>query len=368
VTRWRETWAEVDLGAIAHNVRVLKPEAADLMAVVKADGYGHGAVPVANAALEAGAAWLGVALVEEGLELRDSGIDAPILVLSELPPGSESAAIAARLTPSLYTREGTDRLAAAAARDGRPVSVHIKIDTGMHRVGVHPVEEAVAFVDRATSKGLGVEAVWTHFASAEDDDVATKEQLARFLESVDALRVAGHTPRLLHAANSAATILYPQAHFDLVRTGVAMYGVEPAPGIGPQAGLRPAMTWHTRVTMVKRLREGERVSYGLTYRLERDATVATIPVGYADGYPRSASSRADVLIGGRRCRVAGTVTMDQTVVDCGDLEVRPGDGAVLLGRQGSEEILAEELAERAGTIGYEIVTRVGTRVPREHRA
>jgi alanine racemase len=364
MTRWRETWVDVDLEAIRHNVRALKPETAELMAVVKAGGYGHGAVPVARAALDAGATWLAVALVEEGLSLREAGIDAPILVLSELPPGSETSALGARLTPSLYTAAGLGRLAAAVG--SRVVAVHVKIDTGMHRVGVHPPESTVSFVDRIAAAGLTVEAVWTHFANAEEDEVATKEQLARLLELVDAVRDAGHAPRLVHAANSAATILYPDAHLDLVRTGVAMYGIEPAPGLRPRAGLIPAMTWRTRIAMVKRLGAGERISYGLSYRLDREATVATIPVGYADGYPRGLSSRADVLIGGRRCRVAGAVTMDQTTVDCGDLDVSPGDEVILLGRQDRDEISAEELAGLAGTIGYEIVTRVGPRVPREH--
>jgi alanine racemase len=364
VRRWRETWVDVDLDAIRHNVRALKPSTAELMAVVKADGYGHGAEPVARAALDAGATWLAVALVEEGLSLRSAGIDAPILVLSELPPGSEPVGIEAGLTPSVYTTEGLDRLAEAAA--GRAVAVHVKIDTGMHRVGVHPAENSVLFVDRVAGSGLVMEGMWTHFASAEDDEIATKEQLARFLELVDAVRAAGHAPRLVHAANSAATIRYPEAHLDLVRTGIAIYGVEPAPGLSPQAGLDPAMAWRTRVTLVKRLAAGERVSYGLRYRLDRDSTVATIPVGYADGYPRALSSRAAVLIGGARCRVAGAVTMDQTTVDCGDLDVSPGDEVILLGRQGGDEVSAAELAELAGTLGYEIVARVGARVPREH--
>jgi alanine racemase len=364
VTRWRETWVDVDLDAIRRNLRALKPETAELMAVVKADGYGHGAWPVARAALDAGATWLGVALVEEGLSLREAGIDAPILVLSELPPGSEPSALGAGLTPSLYTAGGLGRLADAAG--SRTPGVHVKIDTGMHRVGVHPPESTVSFADRIAAAGLTVEAVWTHFASAEDDEVATKEQLARFLELVDAVRDAGHAPRLVHAANSAATILFPDAHLDLVRTGVAIYGIEPAPGLHPRAGLIPAMTWRTKVAMVKRLAAGERISYGLSYRLDREATVATIPVGYVDGYPRELSSRADVLIGGRRCRVAGAVTMDQTIVDCGDLDVAPGDEVILLGRQERDEVSAAELAGLAGTIGYEIVSRVGARVPREH--
>jgi len=365
VKHWRATRVEVDLDAIRHNVGVLKPPGVELMAVVKGDAYGHGAVAVARAAVEAGAGWLGVALPEEGIALREAGVEAPILVLSELPPGAEAPAIAAGLTPSLYTDEGLERLAATGR--GRSLGVHVKVDTGMHRVGVHPPEAAVPFVDRVVASGLGLEALWTHLSSAEDDEVVTKEQLARFHEAVDAVRAAGHEPRLLHAANSAATILHPPAHLDLVRTGIAIYGVAPAPGLRERVGLRPAMTWRTAITMVKRLPAGAGVSYGLRYRTERATTVATIPVGYADGYPRALSSRADVLIGGRRCRVAGAVTMDQTVVDCGDLDVAPGDEAVLLGHQAEEEVTAEELAERAATLGYEIVARVGSRVPREHR-
>jgi len=343
VTGWRATRVEVDLDAIRHNVAALKPPGVELMAVVKADAYGHGGVPVARAALEAGATWLGVALVEEGLALRDEGIGAPILVLSELAPGSESAAIAARLTPSLYTEQGLARLADAAPSDS--LGVHVKVDTGMHRVGVHPPESAAAFVDRVVAAGLELEGLWTHLSSAEEDEVATKEQLARFLEAVDAVAATGHVARLRHAANSAATMLHPPAHLDLVRTGIAMYGVPPAPGVRGGIELRPAMTWRSAVTMTKRLPAGEGVSYGLRYRTERETTVATIPVGYADGYPRALSSRADVLIRGRRCRVAGAVTMDQTVVDCGELDVAEGDEVVLLGRQGDEEVSAEELSE-----------------------
>ena len=359
---YRPTRVEVDLDAIRHNVRLLKPAASELMAVVKADGYGHGAVPVARAALEAGATWLGVALVEEGIELREAGIDAPILVLSELPPGSEHDALAARLTPSLYSEEGLARLGGAAA--GEPVPVHVKVDTGMHRVGVHPAENTVSFVQRVAEAGLVLDGLWTHFARSEDDEVQTKEQLTRFLSIADEVRAGGAEPRLLHAANTAATIRHPEAHLDLVRTGIGIYGLEPAPGVG--TGLRPALAWRSAVTFVKRLEAGEGVSYGHRYRLDQDAWIATVPVGYADGYPRTLSSRADVLVGGRRCRVAGNVTMDQSMVNCGDLEPEPGDEVVLLGTQGAETITAWELAGLTGTVSYEIVTRIGERVPREY--
>jgi alanine racemase len=364
VRRYRPTWVEIDLDAIRHNVRALKPAASELMAVVKANGYGHGEAEVARAALEAGATWLGVALVEEGLRLREAGIGARVLVLSELPPGSERSALDAELTPTLYTDDALERLVAAAA--GSPVGVHVKVDTGMHRVGVWPPADAPALVDRVARAGLDVEGLWTHFASAEEDEVTTKEQLDRFHEVVEDVRAAGHGPRVLHAANSAATILHPASHLDLVRVGLAMYGLQPGPGVGAELGLRPALAWRSTVTMVKRLPTGEPLSYGHRYRTATPSTIATVPVGYADGYPRHLSSRADALVGGARARVAGNITMDQLLLDCKDRSVEAGDDVVLLGRQGDESVTAEELADRGGTIPYEIVSRVGPRVPREY--
>jgi alanine racemase len=367
VTRYRPTVAEVDLDAVRHNVRVLKPSGVELMAVVKADGYGHGDVPVARVVLDAGATWLGVALVEEGLRLRDQGIDAPVLVLSEFPAGSEKEALEANLTPALYTDEGLARLAEAAGAVGRPVAAHVKVDTGMHRVGLWPPKDATAFARRAKEAGLRIEGLWTHFASSEEDGDLTRRQLRDLMEVDDELRAAGLHAAYLHAANSAATILYPETHLDMVRPGAAIYGIDPGRGIAAGAGLRPALTWRSAVTMVKRLHAGEAVSYGHRYRLAHEANVATLPVGYEDGYARVLSSKADVLIRGRRHRVAGTVTMDQILVDCGDDTVEVGDEAVLIGEQGGERIPAEELAGIMGTIGYEVVTAISERVPREYR-
>jgi alanine racemase len=214
--------------------------------------------------------------------------------------------------------------------------------------------------------GLEVEGLFTHFARSEEDEVTTKEQLGLFLEAAEAISAAGVTPRLRHAANSGATILHPDSHLDLVRPGIALYGIEPGPGVGTHLGLRPALTWRSRVSAVKRLVAGEAISYGHRYRLERDAWVATVPVGYADGYPRQLTNVGDVLIGGRRCRVAGTVTMDQLIVDCGDAEVRVGEEVVLIGSQGNETVGADALGRLFGTIGYEIVSRIGERVPRRY--
>ena len=364
MTRYRPTWVEVDLDAIRYNVQLLKPEGVELMAVLKADGYGHGYAPVAEAALEAGAEWLGVALVEEGIALRDTGVDARILVLSEFPRGSEKEALAASLTPTVYTQEGLAAVAEAGSPD--PVAVHLKVDTGMHRAGFWPPEDAPGFAREIVRRGLRLEGLYTHFACADEDASGTTKQLRWLLAVADRLRAEGIHP-LLHAANSAATILHPETHLDMVRTGAAMYGIDPGGGIGPRFGVRPALTWKSEVSTVRRLPAGERISYGWRYTLERDSNVANVPVGYEDGYSRALSSKAEVLIRGRRHRVAGTVTMDQILVDCGDEDVASGDEVVLIGQQGEERITADELASRIGTIGYEIVTAISERVPREYR-
>ena len=366
--RFRPTIAEVDLDAIRHNVRLLKPPAAELMAVVKANGYGHGALPVATAALGAGATWLGVALVEEGIALREAGIEAAILMLTEFPPGSEKDALAAGLTPSLYSDQGLDRLAEAAHTFGEAkIGVHVKLDTGMHRVGLEP-SEVVPFAKRIEDSGLRIDGVWTHFARAEElDDLSIGKQLTLYTQAIEALAAAGVPVRYRHVANSAATIALPETHFDLVRVGVALYGISPGRAIDGRVALRPAMSLRSQVSLAKRVVAGEGVSYGLRYRLERDSTIATVPVGYADGYARALAERGRVLIKGKRYPIAGTVTMDQLTVDCGDDEVEVGDEVVLFGRQDDEEITADEVASWYGTIGYEVVCAVGDRVLREYR-
>ncbi len=362
---YRPTRAVVDLDAVRHNVRTVMPDDAELMAVVKADAYGHGDVACARAALEAGATWIGVALVEEGLVLRDAGIDAPILCLSEFPPGAERDALAGALTPTVYSDGGFDRLLAALGTlDGAPREVHVKVDTGMHRVGMAP-GDAPAFVERIRASGIAITGLWTHFARAEDDAELTKNQLERFLEVAEAVRSSGQRPRL-HAANSAATMLYPETHLDIVRPGIALYGLAASPELAESAGLRPALRWQSAVSFAKRLAAGESVSYGHTHTLERDAWVATVPVGYEDGYSRRLSNRADVLIGGKRRRVIGNVTMDQILVDCSDDEIAVGDEVVLLGARGGERVSAEELARINGTVHYEELCAISERVPREY--
>jgi alanine racemase len=376
----RPAWAEVDLGAVRHNAALLARLAAParLCAVVKAGGYGHGAVPVARAALDGGATWLAVALVAEGADLRDHGVEAPVLLLSEPTPDAMDEVVALGLTPTLYTEQGVEAAAKAVAAAGAaPLGVHVKVDTGMHRVGATgpgALSVVQAVVERPE---LAFGGLWTHFAVADDPGHPfTAEQCARFGIVVDRLAGRGLRPPLLHAANSAGALAHPASRLDLVRCGIALYGVAPSPALAgleladlgvaaadPVAGLRPALSLRARVSFVKRVGAGQAVSYGLRRPLERDATIATVPVGYADGVPwRLGVSGGEVLVGGRRRPLAGSVTMDQILVDCGDDNVLPGDEVVLLGRQGTEQISAWDWADRSGTIAYEILCGIGPRV------
>jgi alanine racemase len=371
---YRPAWTEVDLDAIRHNTAVLVERAAPahLMAVVKADGYGHGAVAVALAALESGATWLGVALVEEGIELREAGIEAPILLLSEPPAGAADVVVHAELTPVVYTRRFIDALAKATADAGRvePLAVHLKVDTGMHRVGCEPGEAADLARAVRRHQELALEGLLTHLAAADDPDEGefTTVQLERF-EAVRAeLARARIRPPVVHAANSAGLLSGVRARFALVRCGIALYGIPPAPALSGAADLRPALSLRAKVASVRRLAAGERISYGLRYRLESDATVAVVPLGYADGVARGlGEAGAHVLIGGRRRPIAGVVTMDQLMVDLGSDSCEPGAEAVLVGRQGDEEITASEWAQLLGTIPYEVCCSIGPRVPRRYR-
>jgi alanine racemase len=340
-----------------------------LLAVVKADGYGHGSVPVSRAALDGGATWLGVALVEEGVELREAGIDAPILVLSEPPPAAASTVVATELTPVVYTTTGIESLAAAVATSGRdqPLPVHLKLDTGMHRVGA-ATGDALALAKAILHRDeLRLEGLLTHLAVADEPDhPATAIQLERFELARAELRASNVVPPIAHAANSAG-LLAAGARYDLVRCGIALYGIPPAPGIDGGLELRPALSLHARVSYAKELAAGERLSYGLRYALPKPGHVATVPIGYADGLPRRlGETGGSVLIGGRRHPIAGTVTMDQILVDTGDAPVGVGDDVVLIGSQGDETITASEWAARLDTIPYEIVCQIGPRVPRRY--
>ncbi len=362
----RPSWVEIDLAAIAHNVRLLAGIAAParLCAVVKADAYGHGDVPVAEAAVEAGAPMLAVALVEEAIRLREAGIEAPILLLSEPPDQSAAEVVAWDLIPTVYTSGFVKALSGVAKR---PLATHLKVDTGMHRVGaaVADARELVAAIE--ANRHLQLEGVWTHFAVAEEDAVFTRRQLDTFNGFIETLRKAGVEVPLRHAANTAATLLYPEARLDMVRVGIGIYGQRPAPGLVPELDLRPAMRVVSHVSMVRHLPAGTRPSYGRRKALPVDAHVATVPVGYADGLPRALGAHGgDVLIRGKRHPLAGTVTMDQVVVDVGDDPVEVGDEVVLLGSQGTEEVSADQWAEHLDTISYEVVCQIGPRLPRRY--
>ena len=369
MTDWRPTYAEVDLAAIRDNVRSLcerLPASVAKLAVVKANAYGHGDVEVARACLDAGADRFGVALVEEAVRLRDAGIDAPILVLVETTPEAAKEIVARDITPSVFTRAGAAALSDAAVAAGRSVDVHVCVDTGMHREGAPLIGAAEFVADVAVMPGLVIEGLWSHFAVADEDGNAfTDRQLDRFSELCDAVARRGIEVPVRHIGNSVAAIS-GEGHFDLVRLGIAMYGLYPAAWLRPLIDLEPAMRVVSAVGSVRRIPPGEGVSYGLEFTSASETTIASVLIGYADGYPRRLGGKADVLIGGRRHRLAGRVTMDQIMVDCGDAEVGVGDEVVCLGAQGTSAIGADELAEIVGTINYEIVCGISARVPRVH--
>ena len=366
MSRW--AWADIDVGAVRHNVEVLRSIAAPaaVWAVVKADGYGHGAVPVATAAVAGGAGGLCVALVQEGVALRDAGFDCPILVLSEQPPAELVAAVRAGLELTVYSFAQVEAIAAAGGRDH---PVHLKIDTGMRRVGAAADDALGLAAAIAESSAVRLAGVCTHLAVADEPaDPFNAEQIEAFDDVLTALAVAGHHPPLVHAANSAATLSAPDAHFGMVRAGIAIYGISPSAALDRLAGaLRPALSLRARVSHVKRVRAGDRISYGLRHRFEAPTIVATLPLGYADGVSRRLyAGGGDVLIGGHRRPIVGVVTMDQLMVDCDADSVAVGDEAVLIGRQGGEEITANEWGERLGTIGYEVVCGISARVDRRY--
>lgn len=361
----RPSWIEVDLTAIRHNVAAIAAAVAPaaVCAVVKADGYGHGDVPVAEAALEAGADRLAVALVGEGARLREAGIDAPVLLLSEPVGHAASEVVRWRLTPTVY-REEFLRTLEEVAPAGYPV--HVKVDTGMHRVGADP-RTALDLVKAVVAGPLSLEGVWTHFPVAEEDADFTALQTSMLEDFVAAVRDAGIDPGIVHAANTAGALGHPPARFDLVRPGIGVYGLRPAPGFAPDVELRPAMRVISHVAYVRRHPAGTRVSYGRRRPMPAEGTVVTVPIGYADGVSRRLrDSGGEVLIGGRRHPFAGNVTMDQILVDVGDMPVEVGDEVVLLGHQGDGEISADEWAERLGTINWEIVCGFGPRLPRRY--
>jgi alanine racemase len=368
--RTRPAWADINLDAIEANTRAVGEVArpAEVCAVVKANGYGHGADDAARAALRGGATRLGVALAEEGVALRKAGIEAPVLLLSQPSAAAMADVVRYDLTPTLYSPRAVGALAAAAKRRNVTVPAHVKVDTGMHRVGAEPDSAVELAVQIAETPGLELEGFYTHLAVSEElgRTGVTEAALDKFDAAVEKLNAQGVSPRLLHAANSGGALGHPRSRYDMVRVGIALYGYAPGPDLAGRAALLPAMELRARVTHVQHLAAGEGISYGLRYTTARPTVIATLPLGYADGVPRALSgAHASVLVGGKRCPIAGNITMDQLMVDCGpESTVELGDEVVLLGSQGDEIITAEDWAQRLGTISYEILCGIGPRVPR----
>ncbi|GAA4594730.1 alanine racemase [Actinoplanes octamycinicus] len=365
------TTAVVDLDAVRHNIRLLRRAAAGarVMAVVKANGFGHGSVEVAGAALAAGASWLGVTSLAEAIELRTAGIRAPILAWLHTPDDVLETALVSDLDLSVSAVRTLESLARAAGRLGRPAAVHLKADTGLSRGGATAGDWPHLLTVAAKLRAAGlitVRGVWSHLANAEDpDDPGLPRQLIAFGHARAEAAAAGLAGHLVHLANSAAVLQLPQARFDLVRPGIAVYGVEPVPG--RSFGLRPAMTLESTVILTKRVGPGTGVSYGPDHVVARETTLALVPAGYADGVPRRVAGRAEVAVHGRRVPVVGRIAMDQIVLDVGDLPVRAGDRVVLFGPGDRGEPTVAEWAGWAETNPHEILTGIGPRVRRSYR-
>ncbi len=373
-------WVEIDLTAIATNIRhlrsIVQPKT-KMLASVKANGYGHGAVPVAKTALENGIDMLGVARYEEAMVLRESGIDAPILILGHTSPDLVVDLLANNLTPTVFSSSIAELYSAIAVEKKKKLQVHLKVDTGMGRNGLLPAELVSLDTERAMDiaevehicnlKGLDVVGIYTHFAcSDEKDKVPAKSQLARFFQFLDRLSQCGIHFSLRHAANSAAVIDLPETHLDMVRPGISVYGLYPSSEVDRnKVLLKPAMSIKARICQLKYVPAGFSVSYGSTFTTEKPTTIATVPIGYADGYNRGNSSCGYMLVGGQRAPVIGRVCMDFTMLDVGHIKnVQVGDEVVILGSQGSDHISAEEIATRLKTINYEVVCTLMDRVPR----
>lgn len=376
-------WAEVDLKAIAHNIRSLRKLAdpsARLMAVVKANGYGHGANEAAKTALDNGAALLGVARAHEGVSLREAGFDVPFLVLSHSPPSIAKTLVDYDLTQTVSSFQGAEALNAAASGLEKKIKVHLKVDSGMGRLGIQPdcrrcntegLEATPSAVEEAASivrlPHLELEGIFTHFATADDaDKTYANQQFEIFMDFTEELKRAGIDPPVKHAANSAAIIDLPDTHLDMVRAGIASYGLWPSPEVNKsKIDLKPAMTLKTRVAHLKKVPAGQKFSYGITYETATPTTIATLPVGYADGLNRLLSSNGHMLVCGKKAPIVGRICMDQTMLDAGHIpEVELDSEVVIFGRQGDESITVDDYAARIQTINYEVVCSITNRVPR----
>ena len=370
----RPVRAEIDLGAIEYNIREIRhitETSAKVMAVVKANAYGHGAIEVSKTVLNNGADWLGVALLQEAIQLRESGFTAPILILGYTPVYQMNKVIEYDLRQTIYTKDQAEALASAAAKAGKKGLAHIKVDTGMGRIGIplgsHVVNELIKL---GRMPGLVPEGIFTHFATADAVDKAcAKQQFESFIDVLEKLKRKGMEFPVRHAANSAALIDLPDTHLDLVRPGVIIYGMYPSDKVcKDKINLKQAMTVAAEVSYVKKVTSGTAISYGGTFITQVPSVIASLPLGYADGYSRILSNKAQVLIKGQRVPIVGRVCMDQCMVDVTNLgeEIRMGEEAVLLGAQGPEFISADEIAARIGTINYEVTCMISHRVPRTY--
>jgi len=362
---YRPTWAEIDLDALEYNFkqvkRIVGPKV-KVLVTVKADAYGHGIIPVSRVLAKAGVDYLGVASVDEGIVLRNAGINLPILILGLSLPEHVEPIIKYNLTQTVCSEELAAVLNNAAKRAKRRARVHIKVDTGMGRIGVD-LDKANSFIKKMNClRYLELEGIFTHFPLADRDTHFTREQIRAFNQLISSLEKQGIKFKLKHAANSMGLIGYPESHFNVVRPGLMVYGIYPKADLS--VNLKPVLSLKSKVVFLKRFPKGKGISYGHSYITKKETTIVNLPIGYGDGYPRNLSNIACVLIKGKRFGISGRICMDQTMVDVGDFKVRVGDEAVLIGSQGKEKILSEELARLSGTIPYEIVCGIGVRVPR----
>ncbi len=365
----RPVWAEVDLASLDENYRVLRRHvdpSVRMLAVVKADGYGHGAAAVGRSLIDAGAGSLGVAYVEEGIELRSAGIEVSVLVLGSLFPGQEQLVVEHRLTPSIYRLDSLVALSDAAQRSGHVVSYHLKVDTGMGRLGLD-LDGLAAFLERARAlEWVKLEGVFTQLSSSEEEDSSyTNLQTARFREVLKALESLGVSGQIDHMANSGGTMFHPDCWFDMVRPGIALYGVNPNEGRAARFPLASVMSLKARISFLKRVDAGSPLGYGRSFVTERESVIATLPIGYGDGWNRLLSNQGRVIIGDAFAPIVGRISMDSTLVDVTDLaSVGVGDEAILIGKSGGLAITVEEIAEATQTIPYEVLCRIGERIPR----
>lgn len=367
----RPTVCEIDHDSLRWNFRQIRAATGPrvkILAMIKANAYGHGAVPVGKTLAAEGSDAFGVATVEEAVELRRSGITEPILVLAGTYAEQLDLFLEYKLTPVVHDSQTLVDLDLGTSRRSATLDVHLKVDTGMGRIGFLPSETASWLPDVLNLKALRVTGVFSHFSQAENvESRYTRNQLAVFREMAEQLCDRSAARPVVHLANSAATITQPDAHFDMVRPGLILYGVYPGPEMSARIQLKPALSWKTRILQLKKVPRGTSISYGQTFVTRRESLIATLPVGYADGYPRLLSNSGVALVGGKRAPVAGRVCMDLTMIDVTDIRgVRKGDEAVLLGQQGDERITADDIAAWANTISYEILTSIGSRVPRIH--